>query len=202
VGGVLGFLYGFVTSAATHVQELLGENGEPFLSVFAMTSKDLRTIAADPGKAFTLYTAVPHVSQNVSQDLAAGIYWIDLLPDAGEEVDLPGFDISDVQNTLDKGEIQRKKHDNVGIGPVADPDVAQASGTATSVALGLPPAAVTPVSTEVVIPPSATVANTELHEPSQTEPMGAGTPEAATSTSAPEDTSKTGVYATTTGLEK
>jgi hypothetical protein len=138
VAGLLRAGYGIVTSSSAPVGEdlahLVGEDGEPFLSVMVFNG-NANTLASNPAGSFTLYTQVAHESASSVGDGKAGLYYIDVLPAAGEAIDLDEIDLpEDVQASLSAVEKQRKLKDNVGAGPVRDPDVEIQGATATDVA--------------------------------------------------------------------
>ena len=141
VSGIAGKLkaqYGYVVGSTVHpntLEDHVGENGEPYLSVYVLVGRDARLLAANPGGMFTHYTGVAHESSPAAKEGRAGMWWTDILPKADDEDTYGSLEQHDeFANQLHEAETQRKLQQNVGAGPVRDPNVEIQGATATDVA--------------------------------------------------------------------
>lgn len=137
--GVASAKYAHVIGVSSLDDTRLGENGEPYLTVIYQHSTDQKLLGSpDWHHAFTRVGPVHHGSAASSQAGRESVYWTDLMPAAGEAVDIDEMDLDHEHADQVAAAIkQRELHSGAGRGPVTAADIPMQGATATdAVALG------------------------------------------------------------------
>jgi hypothetical protein len=136
---------GYVANVATADPALLGESGEPYLTVIFLSKPDRDLLGGGNwAGAFTRTAPVHHFSSDAVKSGRQGTFWVDII--AQQDV-IDGFELESINLALGQvgralsdqvsgsydAEVQRKQASGAGLGPVEDADVRARDASATGV---------------------------------------------------------------------
>lgn len=125
--------YAHVIGVSNLDTDRLGENDEPYLTVVYPNSTDQKLLGGpDWHHAFTRVGPVHHGSAPSAQAGRESVYWVDLLPEPGEPVDIDSIDLDhEHADKVAAALRQREMHSGAGLGPVADANIPAQGATAS-----------------------------------------------------------------------